>query len=114
MDADLDTLAGALRERLLGNDSTEVAEVLRSLAAVRREEGRFEEALDLASRAVGIVESEAGADDPALVPYLLQLAQVHGASRADRERPDLRRRGGRPRGRARPRPPLAPAAGLRP
>ena len=73
----------ATREKLLGNDSIEVAEALTSLASVRNELEAFSEAEAMSRRAIAIAEARLGPDDPRTAAYLIDLAGLFDATRTD-------------------------------
>lgn len=86
----------ATREKLLGKESIEVADVLVSLAEAERESGRFAQAEGMNRRALAIAEAQQGPDDPKTAQYLIALAGLFDATRTDaaqlKEAEDLYRR----------------------
>ena len=73
----------ATREKLLGKDNIDVADVLVGLAEAERESGHFAQAEAMNRRALAIAEAQRGPDDPKTAQYLIALASLFDATRTD-------------------------------
>lgn len=73
----------ATREKLLGDNSIEVADILVNLAKARRESGQFAEAEAMHRRAIAIAEALLGPDDRKTAGYLVALADLFDTTRTD-------------------------------
>ncbi len=73
----------AMREKLLGKQSIEVADALTSLALERQETGEFGQAEAMIRRATAIAGKRLDPDDPKNADYFLALAGLFDATRTD-------------------------------
>lgn len=79
-------LALKVRERELGPQAVELAEVLDQLNRVYREDGEFEKAEEAIERAIGLVEARFGPEDPRTAALLIERADLYGVVRSARDR----------------------------
>jgi tetratricopeptide (TPR) repeat protein len=78
----------AIREKSLGENHPDLADVLGNLADLYRTEERLSEAEPLFKRALAIQEKILGANNPELAPVLGNLGLVYETQRRSRSRAD--------------------------